>query len=260
MGAIGDVFGGVFGGGDDSGDAAIKGSQIQADAQREALAYLKEREALPQEFRESALKSLGGAFGVPGGMSGQEFMSNAEASPVYQALLGDRGAQEEAILRNQSATGTRTGATEAMLAQNEIDRRSRALGGTIQGIQGMANLPSLAPAIASNITGIGTTLGQGVIGAEQSRQAGQQAGFGNMLGLGQLGLSAYSAFCDPRLKEGAACIGEIDGIRIYKWMWNKEAEDLGLVGEGTGPMADEIQRFFPERVTKRNGYLFVRAA
>lgn len=245
----------------DAQRASTSAANIQAQAQREALAYLQQTEALPQQFRETALRQVAGALGMPGGVSGQEFTQAAESSPLYKAIMGEIPSMEEAILRNQSATGAlRTGGTELMLANNQRDTRARALGGVLSGIQGMAQLPSNANTIASGMAGIGQTQAMGVQGAEQARQIAAQNGMNNMMGLGNLGLAAYTAFCDPRLKANARKIAVIDGIQIYEWDWNDKAAEIGLTGKGVGPMADEIARFMPERIEERMGYLYVRAA
>ena len=60
-------------GSDDASDAAKDASKIQADAQREALDYLKQREAIPQGYREEALAKLGSVYGLTGsGIGGQQ--------------------------------------------------------------------------------------------------------------------------------------------------------------------------------------------
>lgn len=251
--------------GEEAGKAAAGASRdaanIQAQAQREALAYLKEREALPQQFREAALSRLGGAYGVPGGDTATQFMQAAEQSPIYRAMMGDLPQMEEAILRSESATGAlRTGGTELMLAENQRRQKASALGSVLSGIQGMAQIPSNANQIAGGISGIGQTQAQGITAGAQAMQQAQQNGMNNMLGLGNMGLAAFAAFCDPRLKANPVKIGVVDGVQIYEWDWNEEAANLGLYGKGQGPMADEIKRFWPERVIQRDGYLFVRAA
>lgn len=260
MGGIVDSVKGLFGGGgDDGADAARDAAGIQAQYQREALNYLKEREALPQQFREGALSQLGGLFGLEGGAANAD--RNLRNNPIFQATMGNLGDQEDAILRNQSATGAlRTGGTDLMLARNQQQNELSAYQNALGGLQGLANLPSNAGQIAQQTSGIGQTIGQGIIGAEQSRQAGQQAGFGNLMGLGQLGLAAFSAFCDPALKENIEKIGESGGYTIYQWDWNDKAKAMGAEGKGVGPMADEIERFEPERIEIRNGYKYVRAA
>lgn len=247
--------------GSEAANATRQAANVQAQAQREALQYLREREALPQQFRESALRQLAGAYGMPGGVSGQQFISAAESSPLYKAMMGDLPQMEEAILRNQSATGAlRTGGTELMLAENQRRQRASALGGVLSGIQGMAQLPSNAQQIAGGMAGIGQTQAMGIQGAAQAQQMEQQNAFGNMMGLGNLGLAAYTAFCDPRLKANAVKIGEVDGFQIYEWDWNDKAAEIGLTGKGRGPMADEIARFMPERVTERMGYMYINPA
>lgn len=258
--AVTDTVGGLFGGGgDDGAGAARDAAGIQAQYQREALDYLKEREAVPQQFREDALGVLGGLYGF-GGSPGAS-AATLRASPMYQATIGQIPAQEEAILRNQAATGAlRSSATEAMLAENQRQNQLQAYQNALQPLSGLANLPSNAGQIAQQTSNIGQTLGQGIIGAAQSQAAGQQAGFNNLLGLGSLGLSAFSAFCDPALKSNAKKIGEMEGYSIYEWDWNDKAKRLGLEGKGRGPMADEIERFEPERIEIRNGYKYVRAA
>lgn len=260
MGGITSAIGGLFGGGgDDGSDAARDAASIQAQYQREALNYLKQREKLPQQFREGALGQLGGLYGLEGGDPGAD--AAIRGNPIFQATMGNLTAQEDAILRNQSATGAlRTGGTDLMLARNQQQNELNAYQNTLGGLQGLANLPSNAGQIAQQTSGIGQTLGQGIIGAEQSAQAGQQAGFNNLMGLGQLGLSAFAAFCDPALKENVEWIGEAGGYNIYQWDWNDKAKAMGAEGKGMGPMADEIEKYEPERIEIRNGYKFVRAA
>ena len=242
-------------------DATVKGANISAQAQMAALNYLKQTEAIPQQFREEALQYLAGAYGLPGGASMESVNRAVESSPAYKAMIGDIGQQEEAILRNQSATGAlRTSATEEMLAENQRTNRASAFMAGLGGLQGLASIPSNSNTIAQTMSNIGNTRAMGVTGAEQARQFAAQQGMNNMFGLGQLGLGALAAFCDPRLKSNPVKIAEVSGVQIYEWDWNEEAEKLGLTGKGVGPMADEIKRIWPELVTTRNGYLYVEAA
>ncbi len=180
----------------DSGEgarASESAANVQASYQKEALDYLKQRERVPTQYREGALSQLGGLYGVQGG--DPNAYQNIRQSAAYQSALGDRDAQEEAILRNQAATGAlRTGATDQMLAENERQREYQAFQSATGGLQSLAGLPSLAPAIAQQTSAIGQTYAQGQVGAAQSRQAGQQAEFGNILGAVNLGLSAYDMF------------------------------------------------------------------
>ncbi len=254
MGGVSDALG-LGGGGDDASDAAIEGSQIQADYQREALAYLKEREAIPQQYREQAIQQLGGAYGIGDEGSQQQFIDQAKASPLYQSLL-EGG--EESVLRNRAATGSlRSGAAISDLKDVQNNALLTSYNQQLQGLGGLAGLPSLAPAIAGATSGIGTTLGQGIIGAAQSQQAAQQQGIGNAFGLGQLGLQAYNTFSDIRLKSNIKYIGRRNGIKRYKWTWNEEAEKLGLSGEDKGYMAHEVYEVRPDVIGECNGYITI---
>lgn len=49
-----------------AGSAAESAASTSAQAQMEQLAYLKEREAVPQAYREQAIQQLGALYGMPG--------------------------------------------------------------------------------------------------------------------------------------------------------------------------------------------------
>lgn len=262
MGFVGDMFGG---GGGDAADAAIRGSEIEAQYMREALDYLKETEEVPQQFREGALSRLGGIYGLEGGEgSQQELIDQAIASPLYGAIMGGREAGEESILRSAAATGgLRSGNVQEALYDYNTQLQNQALlesyNQQLQGLQGLAMLPSGAGQIAQYTGQIGTTLGQGQIAAAQAQQAGQQQGFGNIMGLGQLGLSAYSSgmFSDRRLKKSIKYVGTVRGWNWYTWTWNVVAEKMGLVGNCQGCMADEVYAEEPEAVVMKDLFMWV---
>ena len=203
MGFVGDIVGGIFGGGDDPADASRDAARMQADYQQRALDYLMETEALPQQFREGALSGLAGLYGVPGGTGGalpgqQERIGLAQQSPLYAQIMGGRKAGEEAIMRQAGATGgLRSGNVQENLYDYNTQLQNQALSQAygaqigeeqrqIAGLGGLAQLPSGAGQIAGQMSGIGTTLGQGIVGAEQSQQASQQQGWGNLMGLAGL--------------------------------------------------------------------------
>lgn len=238
-----------------------EGSQIQADAQMEALNYLKAREALPQQFREGALSQIGGLFGL-GDVSGAESLANLRSSPIYGAITSQRAAGEDAILRNQAMTGgLRSGNTQDALARYSGDLENQALMQSLSGLQGLASLPSNAAQIAGGISGVGQTLGQGVMGSAQTLAQGQIAGAQakqqGAMGLLELGIGAgkgAAAFSDPRLKTDIKLTGKVNGHNVYSWVWNKAAEALGLIGVDSGVMADEVEKTHPEAVSMRDGY------
>lgn len=252
-------MGSVLGGGGDSG--AEDAANIQADAQREALAYLKQREKLPQAFREGALKDLGAEYGLTldekGNIisDGRSVLDRAEASPFYSTAVR-RG--EDAVLRNASATGgLRSGNTNEALAEVNTNALLNAYNQQLSGLQGFASLPSNANNIAASMAGIGQTMAQGQIAEANYQNASQQNQMNNLTGLASLGLTAASFFSDRRLKSEIRYVGEENGHRKYTWVWNSLAEKLGLHGQGSGVMADEVELTNPHAVYMRDGFKVV---
>lgn len=94
MGFISDIFGGS------AAKAAVKGSEIQAGYQREALDYLKQQERLPSEIREQAMRKLAGAYGLvspgyaPGAPTTQPALP-APGAPTTQPALPAPTMQEQ---------------------------------------------------------------------------------------------------------------------------------------------------------------------
>ena len=249
MGFVKDTFDAITGRGAEK--ASRQAAQTSADAQMAALDYLREQEEIPQQFREGALSQLGGLFGLEGG--DPDAMSQIRRNPIYQATIGQLPQQEEAILRNQSATGAlRSGGTDLMLAENQRQNRLSAIQNTMSGLQGLAGLQSYAPQIAQGMAGIGNTLAQGQVAGAQARQQG----IGNMMNLGMNALS-LAGFSDTRLKDNIEPAGERYGHAWYRWEWNDEAKELGLTGEAYGVLAQDVATTHPEAVGLSQGYLTV---
>ncbi len=149
----------------------------QASYEQQALDYLMQNEAIPQQFREGSLQALGGLYGLEGGTgSQQDIIDRAQASPLYSAIMGGRQAGEEAILRNASATGgLRSGNVQGALTDygSQLDNRAllESYNQQISGLTGLAQLPSNANQIAATQAGIGNTLAMGDIASQQADQA-----------------------------------------------------------------------------------------
>lgn len=252
---------GKGGGGGGQSRAAARAAEIQAKSQREALEYLKDVDAVPRQFRESALARLGSIYGVDGDTSGQQrFISELDQNPLYQALIGSREAGEEAIARQAAATGgLRSGDTQGAFYDYNTQLQNQALLSAYQdqvsGLQSLAGQPSNANQIASLIQGIGTTQAQGITGAAAAKAAGQQQGFSNLLGLGGLGLSAAAVFSDPRLKKNIKYMFTDRGVKFYSWDWNETANnELALFGSDQGVLTNE----HPDcTIEHESGYLAV---
>jgi hypothetical protein len=228
--------------------ASIEGSRTAAAGQTEALNYLKERERLPSQFREGALTQLGGLYGLEGG--DPNAAQNIQNNPIFQATQGMLPQQEEAILRNQSATGAlRGGGTDMMLAENQRNNQLQAYQNTIGGLQGLSNLQSYAPQIAQGMAGIGSTLAQGQIAGAQARQDGLT----NSITMAMKG-AELSGFSDIRLKDNVQSAGQRYGQDWFTWDWNTVAVKLGLSGSSEGVIADLVEQSRPELVSERDGY------
>jgi hypothetical protein len=247
------------GGAGESGaeDAAF----IQSQSQKEALDYLKQTEKLPQAYREGSLNKLGSDYGFTLDANGNPISDGttisqrAMASPFYTDAVK---VGEEAVLRNASATGgLRSGNANEALAQANQNAFLASYQNQLSGLQGMANLPSNANNIASNISGVGQTQAAGIIGAANSANAQQQQNMNNVGTAANIGLQAWDTFSDIRLKSDIQYVGDVNGHRTYTWRWNELAADLGLSGEDWGVIADEVERINPEAVSIRSGYKVV---
>ena len=113
---------------DRAAQASQQASQTQAGYQNRALDYLKQAQAPVLEAQQGALGRLGSL--AQGGVnplqlaSEQELLEGIDQNPLYQSILGTLGAGEEAVLRNQAATGGfRSGDSQANLA--ELGQRTR---------------------------------------------------------------------------------------------------------------------------------------
>jgi hypothetical protein len=271
MGFIKDAFGSGLGmvsdllGGGDAGKASIQAANIQAKSEKAALKYMKEREAIPQQFREGALKQLGGLYGLEGGEGDQlGFIDQARQSPLYEAILGGREQGEEAIARNMAMTGKlRSGNIKSAFYDYNTQLSNRALlesyNQRLGGLQGLAQLPSNVNAIAGGIAGVGRTQAQGITDAAQAEQDARQQGIGNLAGIAKLGLQAYGVFTasDIRLKENIHHIGQKNGHSWFSWDWKDEAKELGLKGSSEGVMAHLVYEYMPEAVGTVDGFVFV---
>lgn len=245
-------------GGSSGDDSAEDAARVQAGSQREALAYLQQTERLPQAYREGALNRLGSDYGFTLDASGRpvsdgtSISERAMESPFYTNAVQ---VGEEAVLRNASATGgLRSGNTNEALAQANQNAFLASYQNQLSGLQGMANLPSNANNIASNMSGIGQTQAAGIIGAANSAAAQQQTNMNNAGTAASIGLQAWETFSDMRLKENLCYLGAVNGHRTYSWRWNDAAAELGLHGEASGVIAQEVEQINPAAVGESKGY------
>ena len=162
-----------------AGGAGGAGGNVAASWQQKAVDYLIERGEIPNQFRDEALKRLGGLAGLEGGVGSQtDLIDKAKGSPLYAEIMGNKKAGEDAILRNASATGgLRSGDVNANMYDFNVNLQNKALldsyNQQLMGLQGLAGLSGDTNAIASGMSNIGTTLQAGInrdqeIGFEQA--------------------------------------------------------------------------------------------
>ena len=241
-------------GGRDAAAAAREAAGITAGAQTEALDYLKERERLPQQFREGAMTQLAGFYGLPGGEGDQQdIIDLAKGSPLYQTLLSEG---EESVLRNQAATGgLRSGTASDNLSRLSNRALLTSYEDVMGGLKGFMGLPSMAPQIANAMVAPAQTTAQGILGGAQAEQTANQAFMNSLFGLGGAALMGFS---DIRLKENIHTKGKKNGFNWYGWTWNDAAKELfNLEGEDEGVMAHEIYDTHPDAVGQYAGFIMV---
>lgn len=196
--AISDIVGGG-----DAADATLQAAQAQEGLQREALDYLRQIDQPLLDVRQEALPQLAGFFGFgPQAETAQtEMVERIQSSPFFDFNLQQA---EEAILRNQAATGgLRSGATQRALGESAMNLSQNLLGQQLQGAQQFAFPPLSAGQQAGILQGIGQTQAQGILGAEQARQSAFGQGLG-LIGNVAQGLASAGVFGAPTAAATAA--------------------------------------------------------
>ena len=97
----------------------------------------------------------------------------------------------------------------------------------------------------------------GMAPTPQSQTTKNQLGLMDYLGAAA-GTAGIFGFSDIALKDNIQKIGQTKGgANWYSWTWNDKAKELGLSGESSGVIAQEIQKVRPEAVKEIDGYLAV---
>lgn len=165
-------------------DASRQGGLAALGGMEEALSFLREADEMPRQFREQAMQRLADVYGFGSPKAQKQFYKNLPNDPFYKMM--SQGA-EEAYLRGQSATGQLRGGESIMgVANLENKLRQATLANQLGGINSIMRLPDYTPQIYSSISGIGQQKGMNIMNLAQQQQANQQAGFGNLLGIGQM--------------------------------------------------------------------------
>ncbi|MCP3679388.1 MAG: tail fiber domain-containing protein [Gammaproteobacteria bacterium] len=253
MSFVGDM---IFGN-DDAANASRDAANVAAKAEQNKLDYLKKVNALPQQYKESALKQLNDIYS-----------QDPTKNPMYQAQLANinqmgNQATELSLANNAATGGLRSGnqqqafqdiAIQQNLAQNNA--LADAYGQKMQGLSGLANINSGTNQIANSMGQMGMLQAQGITGAAQAAQQASQNQFNNLAQLGGLGLMAFS---DERLKDNLVKVGKTShpSINKYTWTWNDKAKKLDLSGNDEGYLAQEVEKVFPDLVGDNGEFKFI---
>lgn len=259
--AFGDI--GYLNTGDEAADAASGAAEGVASVEDLGLQNFIASQAQPETYRRGSMNMLAQAYG--GGQGQQDIIQNAMSSPLYGSIMGGREAGEESILRNASATGgLRSGNVQENLYDYNTQLSNQALlesyNQQIGGLKGFAGMKDPSESIYQKTVAPAYTRGEGEIAAATAQQQGQQQGWENLIGMGNLALSAYDSgmFSDRRLKKNIKLIGIEKGFNIYSWTWNIVANKMGMIGNTIGCMAEEVFAKRPDAVVIKDLFMFVQ--
>lgn len=260
------LFGGLFGdgGASDAYDQAADYGNQALDTQTGWLDYLK---GMYEPYGQAGQDALGMQMGlldkIGGLMSGPDYEAAAN-SPAFQELEK----QGSNAIMNQAAVtgGVRGGNTQGLLAENSQDVLNKVamqdyqnqMGSTMNYFNALGSLSNMG--LQSNqglgqfggdtVGGIVNTLGGlGSLGLNEAAGKQQkQSGMWNTIG--KVAGAAAMFFSDIELKDNIKFTGEYSkkGYPLYSWIWNEDAEKLGLHGNDEGVLADEVEQYDPSAI------------
>lgn len=239
------------------------GKAIQASG-REAAAVTRE---LFGETKEQLLPFIEG--GQPAFQQQQALSGALGPEAQAEAFTGFQEDPGTEFLREQGLRLVNTGA--AVSGNVGGGERLRELTKFSQGLalQDLSNRFNRLGAVtgtgltaAQALGGVSSGAASGISQAVQAAGAGKAAGItGQAAGL-RAGISdtakLAAGFSDRSLKKNIKKIGvSSKGFNLFSWEWNDIAASLGLFGESTGVIAQEVKETMPEAVGYSNGYLYV---
>lgn len=251
-------------------DATAEAQGVQAGLSREGMELLAQQNEIARqtqqpflEFGQSALDPYGALAGLGGQQAQQAAIDQIQQGPQFQSMMD---VANRNILANAGATGgLRGGNTQGLLrdtSQNVLSGLINQQMGTLGGIAGMgantaaglgAGAQTFGAQGANMLGGLGANLANtGMQGAQAQIQGTQ-----NLMDTG-LGVAGLFMASDERLKDNIVEIGKIGKLRWVSWTWNKAANEMGLFGEASGLIAQDVQKNVIGAVKKlANGYLAV---
>lgn len=203
--------------------------------------------------------TVGGLDEILGQIFGTETFGRLaeERTSAIQGQLANTGlSRSGTALREIAAVPTDIGLQIEQLLRGRqagIAEQGR-LTGLNLGQQGLAG----ASNIANLISGNAATAFQGITSDAQradERQASRIGAFSDIGGA----LIGAGAFSDPRLKENKQKIARFGPLNLYQWDWTKDAQKTAVGKFPTmGFMADEVEQHYPEYVSEKFGFKFIK--
>jgi len=256
---------GIFGGGGGGDDSATRAAEIEAEANREAIAEQRRQFEITQGIVQPFVQAGVGALPefqagtTVGGL--EQRLSDIFSTQTFGSLVGER----QDIIQNQLAAGglTRSGAGLQQIAEIpatvgfDISNVLQSglgdlIGGGRQAALGLGDIGLRTSSAISDIQrDTGRALGQGILVDRQADVAQEQ--FRTAALLSALGIAAQ--FSDPRLKENVEVIGKIVDLNIHEWDWIEKAK--GTIIEqcsNMGFLSTEVREKYPHHVYEFCGF------
>lgn len=186
-------IGNIFGGG--GSNAPTEAAHMAAKGLGAQLKWYDKNYGQARDIQQGALSQLNTLYS-----------GDPTQSPVYQAQMAniDNMTQDavDMSMSQQAATGgTRGGNQQAAfgdITEQSVLAGNQALADAYEvnrrGLEGFTHLNTGVDQMGNVMGNIGQVLGQGIMGQAQYDQMANQAGFGTLIGLGNLGISGYNTF------------------------------------------------------------------
>lgn len=255
-------FGGVQGEED-----ALEASKLAEEEQLDALGRSIAETRRSTEAGQSFLQPFGEVGQQGAAQAG--FLTDPKAqfdflqnNSLFQIGLDNANRQTQQVAASRGRLSA--GDTLQQLNQNALLTAAPLIA---QQKQSIGDLLNFGGGIATNQANV--AIGEGSTIANAFENQGNVSASG-IMGRNQIGqdttanqqktaLTIASMFAsDPALKTDIVRTGEFNGHNLYRWSWNDKANSIGLYGESSGVMADEVKLTNPDAViTDTDGYMKV---
>lgn len=236
----------------DAAAAANRQAQLGIDELRRQFGIAREDLAPFLAAGTGGVQDFAQAASIPGfGERLWEILSGESLQPLIDERTRAAQGQLSAAGLNRSGTAVEEIANIPTELGLQIEQllTGRSAGLANLGLGAAQSSAGLASQLGQSLLGarqqMGQTQASGILGDAQARAAFGQGAF-NLLGL---------ALSDPRLKDNAVKVGEINDLGIYQWDWKPELEGMMVYDTPTlGFMADEVEEKYPEYVGEFGGF------